>query len=155
MAQITEDDLDRLATRRGVRRTHHREVVADILSRSRDHPTAEEILARARKVEPGLSLATVYRAVTLFKKAGLVDQHDFGDGKARFEVVPDDQHDHLIDAASGEVIEFCNAELDALLEKIATEHGYTLQDRVVHIHAVKHGEEQTQDRNTFYRVSPR
>ncbi|MEM8758867.1 MAG: transcriptional repressor [Pseudomonadota bacterium] len=128
--------MDRLSPP-GVRGSPHRQVVADILAASDDHPTAEQILDRAREVREGFSLASVYRALALFKKGGFVIQHDFGDGKARYEIAEPGHHDHLIDTETGDVIEFASEQLDDLLSSIAKANGYTMRDCRIQIYGVK------------------
>ncbi|MCB2121297.1 MAG: transcriptional repressor, partial [Rhodobacteraceae bacterium] len=90
-------------------------------------PDVEELYARACAVDPRISLATVYRTVRLFEEAGILDKLEFGDGRARYEDAERDHHDHLIDLSTGEVIEFCDPEIEALQEKIAARLGYKLK----------------------------
>jgi len=111
---------------RGLRMTDQRRVVARVIGDAEDHPDVEELYARAVKVDPKISLATVYRTVKLFEEAGILEKHEFGDGRARYEDAERDHHDHLIDVNSGEVIEFVDAEIEALQEKIAARLGYRL-----------------------------
>ncbi|MEO6300092.1 MAG: Fur family transcriptional regulator [Paracoccaceae bacterium] len=111
---------------RGLRMTDQRRVVARVIGESEDHPDVEELYARAAKVDPKISLATVYRTVKLFEEAGILDKHEFGDGRARYEDAERDHHDHLIDVNSGQVIEFVDPEIEALQEKIAARLGYRL-----------------------------
>ena len=112
---------------RGLRLTDQRRVIAKVLEQSEDHPDVEELYARACAVDPRISLATVYRTVRLFEEAGILDKLEFGDGRARYEDAERDHHDHLIDLSTGEVIEFCDAEIEALQEKIAARLGYKLK----------------------------
>ena len=111
---------------RGLRMTGPRRTIARVLSEAEDHPDVEELHARAAKVDPGISLATVYRTVKLFEEAGILDRLEFGDGRARYEDADRDHHDHLIDMGTGEVIEFVDPEIEALQEKIAARLGYRL-----------------------------
>ena len=108
--------------------TEQRRVVARVLSDANDHPDVEELYGRATKIDPRISIATVYRTVKLFEDAQIIERHDFGDGRARYEEVPEEHHDHLIDLRSGKVVEFTNAEIEKLQEKIARELGYKLVD---------------------------
>ena len=112
---------------RGLRMTGQRRVVAQVLEDSDDHPDVEELYARASAVDEAISIATVYRTVKLFEEAGILDKLEFGDGRARYEDAERDHHDHLIDINSGEVIEFVDAEIEALQERIARKLGYELR----------------------------
>ena len=116
--------------------TGQRRVIARILEEATDHPDAEELYNRASKVDPNISIATVYRTVKLLEETGIIDRHEFRDGRARYEIVPEDHHDHLIDLKSGTVIEFASAEIEALQEKIAKEHGYRLVDHRLELYGV-------------------
>lgn len=121
--------IEAVAAEKGIRMTRQRRVVAQVLAESDDHPDAEELFARARKLDSKVSLASVYRTMSLFTESGLVDSHNFGDGRARYELADDDDHhDHLIDVTTGEVVEFFDAEIEELKEKIAKRLGYRLVD---------------------------
>ncbi len=122
---------------RGLRMTDQRRVIAKVLSASDDHPDAEELYSRAAAVDPKISLATVYRTVRLFADAGIIETHDFRDGRARYETADEDHHDHLIDVVSGEVIEFMDAEIEELQEKIARKLGYELVDHRLELYGKK------------------
>lgn len=122
---------------RGLRMTDQRRVIAEVLSGADDHPDAEELYARAVAVDPKISLATVYRTVRLFSEAGIVETHDFRDGRARYESADSDHHDHLIDVTSGEVIEFVDEEIEALQERIAKKLGYELVDHRLELYGRK------------------
>ncbi|MFW2541617.1 Fur family transcriptional regulator [Primorskyibacter sp. 2E107] len=111
---------------KGLRMTGQRRTIAEVLETSRDHPDAEELHARAARVDPRISIATVYRTVKLFEESGILDKVDFGDGRARYEDAKRDHHDHLIDMTTGKVIEFVDPEIEALQEKIARKLGYRL-----------------------------
>jgi len=111
---------------RGLRMTDQRRIVARVLGEAEDHPDVEEVYARAARIDPKISLATVYRSVKLFEEAGILDRHEFGDGRARYEDAERDHHDHLIDVNSGQVIEFVDPEIEALQERIAARLGYRL-----------------------------
>ncbi len=106
--------------------TDQRRVVAKVIGDADDHPDVEELYARAAKIDPKISLATVYRTVKLFEEAGLLDKLEFGDGRARYEDAMRDHHDHLIDVNTGQVIEFVDPEIEALQERIAARLGYRL-----------------------------
>ena len=111
---------------KGLRMTDQRRVIARVLGEAFDHPDVEELYARAAFIDACISLATVYRTVKLFEEAGLLERHEFGDGRARYEDAERDHHDHLIDVTTGQVIEFVDPEIEALQEKIAARLGYQL-----------------------------
>lgn len=130
------DRLEKICAEKGLRMTDQRRTIARILSLSTDHPDAEELHRRANVVDKSISLATVYRTVKLFEEAGIIESHDFGDGRARYEQVPDEHHDHLIDVKSGQVIEFQNEEIERLQEEIARQLGYKLVDHRLELYGV-------------------
>ena len=123
---MTETRIEQLCVAHNMKMTDQRRVIARVLSVADDHPDVEEVHRRASKIDPRISIATVYRTVRLWDEAGILDRHDFGDGRARYEEVTDEHHDHLIDMKSGKVIEFQNQEIEALQERIAQEHGMKL-----------------------------
>lgn len=106
--------------------TGQRRTIARVLEQTEDHPDVEELFARAAALDPKISLATVYRTVKLFESSGILEKVDFGDGRARYEDAERDHHDHLIDLSTGQVIEFCDPEIEALQEAIARRLGYRL-----------------------------
>ncbi|WP_341213117.1 Fur family transcriptional regulator [uncultured Limimaricola sp.] len=110
----------------GLRLTEQRRVIAQVLEAAEDHPDVEELHARAAAEDARISLATVYRTVKLFEEAGILEKHEFGDGRARYETTDREHHDHLIDMHSGEVIEFVDPEIEELQERIAERLGYRL-----------------------------
>ncbi|WP_210526799.1 Fur family transcriptional regulator [Rubellimicrobium arenae] len=110
----------------GLRLTEQRRVIARVLQESEDHPDVEELHARASREDPRISIATVYRTVKLFEEAGILERHEFRDGRARYETADRDHHDHLIDLSTGEVIEFVDPEIEQLQERIAQKLGYRL-----------------------------
>ncbi len=121
-----ESRLERLCTEQGMRMTGQRRIIARVLSESEDHPDVEELHRRAHARDNRISLSTVYRTVRLLEGAGILERHDFGDGRARYEVAGHDHHDHLINMKTGEVIEFKNAEIERLQEAVARELGFRL-----------------------------
>ena len=129
-------DLEALCTERGLRITEQRRVIARVLSESEDHPDVEKLHERALAVDPHISIATVYRTVRLFEEAGILDRHDFGDGRARYEAAPEAHHDHLIDVETGNVIEFVDPELEALQKQIAEKLGFRLVDHRMELYGV-------------------
>ena len=129
-------DIERLCLEKGMRMTDQRRVIARVLSESHDHPDVEEVYNRSTKVDPRISIATVYRTVRLFEEAGILERHDFRDGRSRYELLSDDHHDHLIDLDSGEVVEFQNEEVEKLQEEIAEKLGYKLVDHRMELYGV-------------------
>ena len=120
----------------GLRMTEQRRVVAQVLETSNDHPDVEELYFRASKLDPRISIATVYRAVKLFEESGILEKLEFGDGRARYEDADRDHHDHLIDMQTGQVIEFIDPDIEALQEKIAARLGYKLKDHRLELYGV-------------------
>ncbi|MBT8408454.1 MAG: transcriptional repressor [Alphaproteobacteria bacterium] len=120
----------------GLRLTDQRRTIAKVLEDADDHPDVEELYARASEADPRISLATVYRTVKLFEEAGILEKHEFGDGRARYEDAERDHHDHLIDIQSGEVIEFVDEEIEALQERIAAKLGYDLRGHRLELYGV-------------------
>ncbi|XDA99586.1 Fur family transcriptional regulator [Sulfitobacter sp. LCG007] len=121
---------------KGLRMTGQRRTIAQVLEDSEDHPDVEELYARASNIDSNISIATVYRTVKLFEEAGILDKLEFGDGRARYEDAERDHHDHLIDMNSGEVIEFVDAEIEALQERIAQKLGYDLRGHRLELYGV-------------------
>lgn len=118
--------IEQLCVERGLKMTDQRRVIGRVISDATDHPDVEQVYRRAVEIDPRISLATVYRTMKLLEEAKVIDKLDFGDGRARFEENRDEHHHHLIDVETGEVIEFANAELERLKERIAAELGFTL-----------------------------
>jgi len=116
--------------------TEQRRVIAKVLSDSVDHPDVEALHHRAVAIDPNISIATVYRTVRLFEEANILERHDFGQGRARYEQATDNHHDHLIDVQSGHVIEFQSDEIEALQKKIAQKHGFKLVGHRLELYAV-------------------
>lgn len=123
----------------GLRMTAPRRIIADVLDAAEDHPDVEELHRRASAKDAGISLATVYRTVKLFEEAGLLERLEFGDGRARYEDAEREHHDHLIDLNTGEVIEFCDPEIEALQEKIAARLGFELKGHRLELFGVRRG----------------
>lgn len=128
--------LEQQCVERGMRMTEQRRVIARVLESSADHPDVEELYRRSAEVDPNISISTVYRTVKLFEDAGIIERHDFRDGRSRYETVPDEHHDHLIDLKSGKVIEFQSEEIEALQEKIARKHGFRLVDHRLELYGI-------------------
>ncbi|MFC2951158.1 Fur family transcriptional regulator [Marinicaulis aureus] len=130
------DRLEKICVAKGMRMTEQRRVIARVLSVAEDHPDVEEIHRRATEIDDKISIATVYRTMRLFEEAGVVERHDFQDGRARYEEATETHHDHLINLKSGEVIEFVNEEIEALQKKIAEQHGFKLVDHRLELYGV-------------------
>lgn len=118
--------LEERCIEQGLKMTGQRRVIARVLSEAEDHPDVEEVYHRASGIDPKISIATVYRTVRLFEETGILERHDFGDGRARYERQPTQHHDHLIDSSSGRVIEFQSTEIEALQRDIAKRLGFKL-----------------------------
>ncbi|MCF4165433.1 transcriptional repressor [Zavarzinia compransoris] len=130
------DRIENLCLAKGMRMTDQRRVIARVLSESHDHPDVEELYRRAIALDPKISIATVYRTVRLFEEAGILERHDFRDGRSRYEEVPDAHHDHLIDLSTGRVIEFRNEDIEKLQEFVARELGFRLVDHRLELYGV-------------------
>ncbi len=129
-------DIEALCAEKGLRITEQRRVIARVLSEADDHPDVEALHARSSAIDPGISIATVYRTVRLFEEAGILERHDFGDGRSRYEAAAEAHHDHLINVETGEVIEFVDPELEALQKVIAEKLGYRLVDHRMELYGV-------------------
>jgi len=139
LLEPTGDDPDRienLCLEKGMRMTDQRRVIARILSMATDHPDVEEVHRRAAEVDKRISIATVYRTVRLFEESGILERHDFRDGRSRYEQVTDEHHDHLIDLQSGRVIEFQNEAIEELQKRVARELGFELVDHRLELYGV-------------------
>lgn len=128
--------IEKICIEKGLRMTQPRRVIAKVLSDSDDHPDAEELHKRANTIDNSISLATVYRTVKLFEDYDIIARHDFRDGRSRFEELPKDHHDHLIDVKTGDVLEFHNEEIERLQEEIAAKLGYKLVDHRLELYGV-------------------
>ena len=128
--------IERLCNEKGIKMTGQRRTIARVLSESQDHPHVEEVYRRSTAIDAKISIATVYRTVRLFEEAGILERHDFGDGRARYEEIPDEHHDHLIDMRSGRVVEFQSEEIEALQRRVAEGLGYRLVGHRLELFAV-------------------
>ncbi len=135
--------LERLCVEKGMKMTGQRRVIAQVLSESEDHPDVEEVYARASRIDPKISIATVYRTVRLFEEAEILDRHDFGDGRARYEEVSEEHHDHLIDVRTRQVLEFQDPEIERLQSEIARRMGYRLIDHRLELYGVPIDEDES------------
>lgn len=130
------NEIERLCLRKGMRMTGQRRVIARVIADASDHPDVEELHRRAASIDDRISIATVYRTVKLFEDVGILERHEFRDGRARYEQAPDTHHDHLIDLETGDVIEFRNEEIERLQDAIARRHGYRLVDHRLELYCV-------------------
>jgi Fur family transcriptional regulator, ferric uptake regulator len=130
------DRIEKICIDKGLRMTEPRRVIARVLSAAEDHPDAEELHRRANLLDASISLATVYRTVKLFEDAGIIQAHDFREGRARYEEVPTEHHDHLIDVKNGNVVEFHSEEIEALQIEIARKLGYKLVDHRLELYGI-------------------
>ncbi len=137
------DTIEQKCLSKGVKLTDQRKIIAKVLSESKaeygesDHPDVDELYSRVSKIDPKISIATVYRTVKLFEEAGILTKHDFKGGKARYEAIIESHHDHLIDIKTGEIIEFVDDEIEKLQKQVAEKHGYTLVDHKLELYGVK------------------
>ncbi|MBU6157105.1 MAG: transcriptional repressor [Alphaproteobacteria bacterium] len=130
------DRIEKLCIEKGLRMTGQRRVIARVLAEAEDHPDAEELHRRAAAIDPHISIATVYRTVRLLEESGILERHDFRDGRARYEEVPDEHHDHLIDVQTGRVIEFHDDQIEELQRLVAEKLGYRLVDHRLELYGV-------------------
>lgn len=128
--------LEKKCAESGLKMTDQRKTIIKVLSESGDHPDVEMIHQRAHKLDPRISIATVYRTMRLFEEAGIIEKHDFGDGRARYEESSDEHHDHLIDVKSGKVIEFSNEEIEKLQQAVAKKFGYKIVGHRLELYCV-------------------
>lgn len=133
---MTASRIEQLCIDNGMKMTEQRRVIARVLSEAEDHPDVEEVYKRASAQDSRISIATVYRTMRLFEDAGIVERHDFGDGRARYEEATEEHHDHLINVKSGKVIEFQNEEIERLQDKIARAHGLKLVGHRLELYGV-------------------
>ena len=137
------DTIEQKCLAKGVKLTEQRKIIAKIISESKseygksDHPDVDELYNRVSKIDPKISIATVYRTVKLFEEAGILTKHDFKGGKARYEAMIESHHDHLIDIKTGEIIEFVDDEIEKLQKKVAEKYGYKLVDHKLELYGVK------------------
>lgn len=129
--------IEKLCVEKGLKMTEQRRVIARVLSESDDHPDVELLHQRSVAIDPRISIATVYRTVRLLEESGILTRHDFGDGRARYEEVSEEHHDHLIDIDTGDVIEFHNEAIEKLQEEVARQLGFRLVDHRLELYAVK------------------
>lgn len=133
---LERKNIETLCASKGMRMTEQRRVIARVLAESEDHPDVEELYRRCAKVDDRISISTVYRTVRLFEDAGIIEKHDFRDGRARYEASSEAHHDHLINLRTGEVIEFQSEEIERLQAEVARKLGYKLIDHRLELYAV-------------------
>ena len=137
------ETIEQKCLAKGVKLTDQRKIIAKVISESKseygesDHPDVDELYNRVSKIDPKISIATIYRTVKLFEEAGILTKHDFKGGKARYEAMIESHHDHLIDVKSGEIIEFVDEEIEKLQKKVAEKYGYTLVDHKLELYGIK------------------
>ena len=128
--------IETLCAAKGMRMTEQRRVIARVLAESEDHPDVEELYRRCAKIDDHISISTVYRTVRLFEDAGIIERHDFREGRARYETSTESHHDHLINLRNGEVLEFKSEEIERLQAEVARKLGYRLVDHRLELYAV-------------------
>ena len=135
------ETIEQKCLKKGVKLTDQRKIIAEVISKSKesygesDHPDVDELYNRVSKIDPKISIATVYRTVKLFEEAGILVKHDFKAGKARYEI--NDDHNHLIDIKTGEIIEFVDEEIEQLQKKVAEKNGYELVDHKLELYGYR------------------
>jgi len=136
VAEAKDNNIEALCAAKGMRMTEQRRVIARVLAHSADHPDVEELYRRCAAVDGRISISTVYRTVKLFEDAGIIERHDFREGRARYEQISDTHHDHLINLRTGDVVEFQSDEIERLQAEIARRLGYRLVDHRLELYAV-------------------
>jgi Fur family ferric uptake transcriptional regulator len=136
VAALKTTDIEAQCAAKGMRMTEQRRVIARVLAASADHPDVEELYKRCAEIDDRISISTVYRTVKLFEDAGIIERHDFREGRARYEQMRESHHDHLIDLRSGKVIEFQSEEIERLQAEIARKLGYRLVDHRLELYAL-------------------
>ena len=131
------ETIEQKCLAKGVKLTDQRRVIAQVMSGSTDHPDVDELYNRVSKIDPKISIATVYRTVKLFEETGILTKHEFKGGKARYEEIRESHHDHLIDVKTGHIIEFSDKDIHELQKKIAEKYGYDLVDHKLELYGVK------------------
>ena len=131
------ETIEQLCESKGVKLTDQRRIIAKVMTNAVNHPDVDKLYNEVSKIDPKISIATVYRTVKLFEEAGILTKHDFKGGKARYEAIVESHHDHLIDIKTGEIIEFVDDEIEKLQKKVAEKYGYTLVDHKLELYGVK------------------
>ena len=136
------ENIEQKCLAKGVKLTEQRKIIAQVMSKSNDHPNVDEVYSRASNIDSKISIATVYRTVRLFEEAGLLEKHDFGGNSARYEEATENHHDHLINIRNDEVIEFRNEEIEVLQRKIAEERGLKLIGHRLELYGIPIGDDE-------------
>ena len=131
------ETIEQKCLAKGVKLTEQRRIIAQVMSKSNDHPDVDELYMRVSKIDPKISIATVYRTVKLFEESGILAKHEFKGSKARYEELNEGHHDHLFDVKTGEIIEFVDDEIEKLQKKVAEKYGYDLVDHKLELYGVK------------------
>jgi Fur family ferric uptake transcriptional regulator len=134
--QPSELSLEEQCVANGMRMTDQRRIIAQVIETAEDHPDVEELHRRSAAIDKRISISTVYRTVKLFEDAGIVTRHDFRDGRSRYETIPDEHHDHLINLRTGEVIEFRSEQIEKIQEIVARELGFRLVDHRLELYGI-------------------
>ena len=135
--QTITSRIEKLCAKNGVKITHQRRIIAEVISKSKDHPDANEVFLRSNKIDPRISLATVYRTIKLFEENNVLNRIELGGKRARYEELTDSHHDHLIDIDTGDIIEFVDDEIEKLQIKVAKRLGYSLVDHKMELFGKK------------------
>ncbi len=136
MTEQRATNIEAQCVAKGMRMTEQRRIIARVLAQSADHPDVEELYRRCAGVDQHISISTVYRTVKLFEDAGIIERHDFREGRARYEQIRESHHDHLVNLRTGEVIEFQSEEIERLQREVARKLGYRLVDHRLELYAV-------------------
>ena len=129
--------IEEKCKQKGIKLTDQRKLIAQVMSKSSDHPDVDELYKRVLEIDPKISLATVYWTVKLFEEIGILTKHDFKGGKARYEELSESHHDHLIDIKSGEIVEFVDEDIEKLQKSVANKLGYKLVDHKLELYGIK------------------
>src|SRR6266496_1165837 len=143
LVSAPKTNIEALCASKGMRMTEQRRIIARVLAGSDDHPDVEELYRRCAEIDQHISSSTVYRTVKLFEDSGIIERHDFREGRARYEQIPDSHHDHLINLRNGQVIEFQSEEIERLQAEIARKLGYRLVDHRLELYALPLDDEKT------------
>ena len=129
-------ELEQRCAEAGLKMTGQRKTILKVLGSAKDHPSVEDVYDRAKEIDQSISIATVYRTLSLLDELDLVIKHEFQEGYSRYEL-NSDHHHHLVDLETGKVVEFQNDELEKLKVKIAKDLGYELVDHRLELYGKK------------------
>ena len=130
-------DIEALCASKGMRMTEQRRVIARVLAAADDHPDVEELYRRCVAIDNRISISTVYRTVKLFEDSGIIERHDFREGRARYEQSPESHHDHLINLRTGEVVEFCDPRIQTIKQTIEDIFGIDIHNHSLYFYGTK------------------